>query len=131
MNAKDEFLDHVKGKSVKAAEISCGEKFLLLEGFDEADYVSFINDLDFEYDESYGTQELFGTIWYEDGTWSDRGEYDGSEWWEYRKCPPLPGEETPLSRLKDAIINAGGVWPDDWDDAESKRILRDYVEADE
>ena len=43
-----------------------------------------------EYDNGFGGQRFFGTIWYADGTWSTRGEYDGSEWWEYNKCPPLP-----------------------------------------
>lgn len=39
------------------------------------------------YDNGYGSQELFGTIVFKDGTWLERGEYDGSEWWEYRKLP--------------------------------------------
>jgi hypothetical protein len=46
--------------------------------------------LDFNYDSGFGGQELFGTVWYLDGTWSDRREYDGSEWWEHQVCPPLP-----------------------------------------
>jgi hypothetical protein len=43
--------------------------------------------LDFEYNNGYGTQELFGTVVFADGTWLTRGEYDGSEWWDYHKCP--------------------------------------------
>lgn len=39
------------------------------------------------FDSSYGSQELYGTIWYTDGTWSIRGEYDGSEWWEHVTKP--------------------------------------------
>ena len=32
-------------------------------------------------------------IWLmEEGTWIERGEYDGSEWWEYRECPSIPDE---------------------------------------
>lgn len=46
--------------------------------------------LDFEYDNGYGCQQLSGLVWYEDGTWSERGAYDGSEWWERKKCPPIP-----------------------------------------
>ena len=49
-----------------------------------------LKPLDFEYDSGYGGQELFGTIWFKDGTWASRREYDGSEWWEYNECPPLP-----------------------------------------
>ena len=43
--------------------------------------------LDFEYDNGYGGQELFGTVVFKDGSWLDRGEYDGSEWWDYHRCP--------------------------------------------
>ena len=46
--------------------------------------------LDFNYDDGYGAQKLYGVIWFEDGTWSDRAEYDGSEWWEHRSMPELP-----------------------------------------
>ena len=53
---------------------------------------NFLDQIDFEYDNGFGCQELFGTIWYEDGTWSSRGEYDGSEWWEYNSCPKIPKE---------------------------------------
>jgi hypothetical protein len=65
----------------------------------------FLNKLDFEYDSGYGSQELFGTIWYEDGTWSDRGEYDGSEWYEYHMCPEVPSELKRIDRVRDNKIN--------------------------
>jgi hypothetical protein len=26
----------------------------------------------------------------EENTWLERGEYDGSEWWEHNKCPKIP-----------------------------------------
>jgi hypothetical protein len=29
-------------------------------------------------------------IWFKDGSWATRGEYDGSEWWEYHKLPQVP-----------------------------------------
>lgn len=40
-----------------------------------------------EFDPGWGVQELHGYIWYNDGTWSSRAEYDGSEWWEHNVCP--------------------------------------------
>lgn len=52
----------------------------------------FLDSLDFEYDDDYGTQELFGYVWLKDGTWLSRGEYDGSEWWKWNVCPELPIE---------------------------------------
>ena len=42
------------------------------------------------YDNSYGTQELFGIIWINNGNWLERHEYDGSEWWEYKSPPVIP-----------------------------------------
>ena len=48
-----------------------------------------IDKLDINYDDSYGSQEIFGFISFKDGTWMERGEYDGSEWWDYKKCPTV------------------------------------------
>jgi hypothetical protein len=50
----------------------------------------FLRDLDFRYDDGYGTQEIEGTIWCKDDTWYERQEYDGSEWWVLRERPPVP-----------------------------------------
>jgi len=101
MNAREEFLDHVKecaeGRSVLCAIVSLSDhsekpKYALKANHTEEDYAGFLNSLNFRYDEGYGGQELEGTIWYKDGTWSDRGEYDGSEWWQHQRCPLIPSE---------------------------------------
>lgn len=95
MNAKQEFLNHleeVKAR-VKCANISSSKKpkeSLLKVGYKESEWMDFINSLDFIYHEGYGGQELYGTIWYDNGTFSSRGEYDGSEWWEHYKTPEIP-----------------------------------------
>jgi hypothetical protein len=101
MNAKQEFLEHVKGKTVLCAEVKLRTDYddnfnmlynesILLVGYSNRKYNTFLKSLDFEYDDGFGGQNVFGTIWYTDGTWSDRGEYDGSEWWEYLACPLVP-----------------------------------------
>lgn len=41
------------------------------------------------YDSGYGSQEWFGWISFTDGTWIEREEYDGSEWWASREQPSL------------------------------------------
>lgn len=41
------------------------------------------------YDSGYGGQELFGCVWMDNGEWITRGEYDGSEWWEYHRVPEI------------------------------------------
>ena len=54
--------------------------------------MSFLNSLPErarEYDNSYGCQEWEGWVSFQDGTWIERSEYDGSEWWSYRSCPKL------------------------------------------
>lgn len=89
MNAKKELIDHIQARVVKyvrvVREISYDNKETI-----EGALADVLPKLDFEYDNGFGSQELEGTVWYADGTWSDRREYDGSEWWEHHVCPPLP-----------------------------------------
>ena len=65
-------------------------KFALKQGYTPAQYEDFLNQLDFKYDDGYGTQEVFGTLWFTNGTWAIRYEYDGSEWWKLVEKPPIP-----------------------------------------
>lgn len=100
LNARKEFEDHIGNvTSVKCAMLCWGDpsyswhetkRIFLHPGFSEQDYADFLRRIDTEYDCGYGGQNLFGTIWYTDGTWSDRREYDGSEWWEHQTCPDYP-----------------------------------------
>lgn len=101
MNAKSEFLKHTSGRALKCATFYLAHRydeaaitFLLPVCFSEAQLKKFLRALNFEYDSGYGGQVLFGTIWYQDGTWSTRGEYDGAEWWELHEIPPIPDELT-------------------------------------
>ena len=91
MNAKEELIEHVADKEVTFVSIvftkyninDITSELIVIKGKLE----EVLPLLDFEYNNGYGGQELFGYIWYTDGTWSERGEYDGSEWWEYKKSP--------------------------------------------
>lgn len=89
MNAKKEILEHIGTKDVKYVQVKRVDYTQPKETF-EGKLEDVIKHLDFEYDDGYGSQEIDGTIWYSDGTWSDRREYDGSEWWEHQICPSLP-----------------------------------------
>lgn len=105
-NAKEEFIKHTAYCKVKCAivtqqdiyfrvfadktDLEDDNIFKLPIGYTEEEYQAFLNHLDFEYDDEYGSQQLFGTIWMEDGTWLTRGEYDGSEWWEVHSRPSVP-----------------------------------------
>jgi hypothetical protein len=102
INAKQEYLEHVKGLGpVSCAKITVGDPeyswiesrdYILKVGFTAEEEQAFIDSLDFEYDAGFGGQELFGTIWFSGGTWSDRDEYDGSEWWSHNSRPEVPKE---------------------------------------
>jgi hypothetical protein len=63
---------------------------LLKKGYTDQEFEQFMHDLDFDYDAGYGMQYIDGTVWFDDGTWLSRGEYDGSEWWVYLGTPQIP-----------------------------------------
>jgi hypothetical protein len=102
-NAKEEFLEFTLsvGVGVSCARLQrewIGEnpyvnevEYLLKLGYTKEDYETFLNQLgELSYNSGYGLQELYGTIWFVDGTWGERREYDGSEWWEHQSCPSIP-----------------------------------------
>lgn len=99
MNAKNEFLEEVKSHVLLCATLTydrsyggCEKVFNLKVGYNELQLNQFLKEIDFKYDSGFGSQELFGIIWYADGTWSEREEYDGAECWSYKKCPEIPEE---------------------------------------
>ena len=53
----------------------------------------FKKNADVDYDSGYGSSKVaqdllvVGENW-----WLERGEYDGSEWWEHNKLPEIPKE---------------------------------------
>jgi hypothetical protein len=53
------------------------------EGFTLKD----VSNLNFKYDDGYGSQALFGFVVFKNNSWLERWEYDGSEGWTY-KCKP-------------------------------------------
>ena len=103
INAKQEFLDHINehyvgGRTVRCAKISIHNAknsvySILPVGYTPEDWEVFLEEINLDYNDGYGGQTLYGTIWYTDGvTWSQRGEYDGSEWWEFQEVPEIGPE---------------------------------------
>jgi hypothetical protein len=97
INAKAEFIEHIKDRSVICFDIEYEENYDGRQRFyynsnihTLFDLDSILEELNFDYDNGYGHQYIYGKIWYQDGTWSTRYEYDGSETWEHHVCPPLP-----------------------------------------
>lgn len=62
---------------------------------------------DVEYDSSYGSAEVATDlrIVFSDGQTMWRGEYDGSEWWEYSEPFIIPETTKPVKRV------IGAFWP--------------------
>lgn len=93
-NAKKEFLKEIEGKKLVCARVGKEVDYpkyewkILQDGYSQEELDSFLASIDFNYDSGFGGQELFGVILFED-SFSDRGEYDGSEWWENHKMPTV------------------------------------------
>lgn len=53
------------------------------------------------YDAGYGSQEVAMdlVIVFKDGSWLERQEYDGSEWWAYKRCPSMPLRIEPVKKF--------------------------------
>ena len=90
MNAQRELLDFIQDKP----EVVC-LTFAQDVNYQEGPYTTgtleeILPLLDFEYDAGFGSQKLYGTIWFADGSWATRGEYDGSEWWKHQTPLALP-----------------------------------------
>ena len=86
-NAKDELIKHIAGREVEYVSIRHGSYVLDDIKPIKGTLEEVLPLLDFEYNAWCGSQHLDGCIWFADGTWSERVEYDGSEWWEHRERP--------------------------------------------
>lgn len=55
-----------------------------------------------EYDSGYGGQKVANdlVVVFTDGSWLERSEYDGSEWWSYCKTPMPESDATPFKTVK-------------------------------
>ena len=81
-------------KMIRLASLRCGEEVCLSSKrtiLDEDRFVKFL--INTEYYPGYGEQYLFGIIVFNDESWLERGEYDGSEWWEIKRMPKEPNWE--------------------------------------
>jgi hypothetical protein len=86
MNAKKELLEILK-KNNKTVDniVAIIIKYEL--SYTKIIEINKIEQLDFNYYDGYGGQYLYGYVLLDDQDWLERHEYDGSEWWEYKKYP--------------------------------------------
>ena len=118
INAKDEYLRAVKGCKVIAASIDFQtirdeSKFKLNPLYTKDEYDKFLNFLDFDYDNGYGGQLLYGVIFCENGIWLQRGEYDGSEWWDIFKYPDMRESFDEATVIRYERNKTNVVWRED------------------
>ena len=106
MNAKQELQETLTKMKERGYDLVCAEisheggynwgesvsvdKIQLTHPHTKEEAEAFFNQLDFNYDNGYGSQELFGTVWLTYGVWLSRWEYDGSEGWQVNSCPHIP-----------------------------------------
>ena len=102
MNAREELITILETSKKRGFYLVCAE--ITYEGdYDEPNELirlplhhtedelnRFYNLLDFNYNNGYGTQHLYGRVWLTYGAWLERWEYDGSEGWELKTCPMIP-----------------------------------------
>ena len=94
MTAKEELVRHIKDNKVEYVEIyrtnydrMSGEyKERIIHG--TLDKV--LPMLDFEYEEVH---EVCGTIWYVDGSWSERDDYNDMPYWSHHVRPTMPSKD--------------------------------------
>lgn len=84
-NFKDETLSILatNGKTWNDVKFIQGDDFKVSNNKDE-----LLELMNFEYDDGYGAPQIAeDLIIVGDNWWLERGEYDGSEWWEYKETP--------------------------------------------
>ena len=97
LNAKDELMGELKSVGKTLGDISA--MVIMVRGI-AVSSVMEIDKLDLVYDPGYGSQELYGTVLFNDGSWLEREEYDGSEDWILKVVPTIADIETQARRFR-------------------------------
>ena len=83
----DEVYEKVEWLRISIDDYEEPTKIELPPGYEKYQLDSAMKSMDFAYDEGYGGQLVTGCVKFRDGSWLERCEYDGSEWWEHRSVP--------------------------------------------
>ena len=92
INAKQELLDIITSRNLTILKIEITYTTINWDDDDTiTKNITTLDDLNFDYDAGYGSQELFGVVYCKNSNnrpvWLTRGEYDGSEWWDINTIP--------------------------------------------
>lgn len=97
-NFKDETLNVLaeNGKTWNDVKFIQGDDFKVSNNKDE-----LLELMNFEYDDGYGAPKIAEDLKIVgDNWWLERGEYDGSEWWEYKEIPKPNPELKEIKRFQ-------------------------------
>lgn len=86
MNAKQELLEVLKEHN-KTTNNIVAIRIVYEPTFDIHKQINSLEQLNFNYNSGHGGQELYGYVLLDGQDWLERHEYDGAEWWEYKKYP--------------------------------------------
>lgn len=92
INAKQELLDIITSRNLTILKIKITYTHINLDDNTTITKdITTLDDLNFDYDAGYGSQELFGIVYCKNSNnrpvWLTREEYDGSEWWDINTIP--------------------------------------------
>ena len=92
INAKQELLDIITSRNLTILKIEIIYTHINWDNNTTiTKNITTLDDLNFDYDAGYGSQELFGVVYCKNSNnrpvWLTREEYDGSEWWDINTIP--------------------------------------------
>lgn len=99
-NFKKETLNILKENHLTWKDV----EFIQTKDFCIKDKDKFLEQMDFDYDNGFGGTEIqedlviVGKDW-----WLERHEYDGSEWWEFKRLP-MKNSEICNARIRDGLL---------------------------
>ena len=97
MTAKESLLKHIKDNKVDYVQIRWVDYDNDAEETIQGELEEVLPLLDFELDSTSNFEvehyEIFGTIWYTDGSWSVRNEYNDIFYWEHLNRPIMPDRD--------------------------------------
>lgn len=66
------------------------ETAILKENWSNNEWLRLLYTFNFDYNNYANRQLLYGFVWFKDGSWLERYNSDGSEYWVYKKTPDIP-----------------------------------------
>lgn len=110
INAKEELLKALQRSGKSIEDIEFAGVYYNCSNYDIGEIggagcvtedTDFLLDfLNFSYDADFGMQYIDGYILFSDGSWLERREYDGAEWWKFMTLPTKESIEDYINSWK-------------------------------